>query len=61
MNYTFDIFKRLQNGDSFWIAAVRGFAEAIARIDRLARIVPGDYLIYLQGEGVIAERVTGRW
>lgn len=59
MNSTFDIFKRLGNGDSFWIAAVRGFAEAIKRIDRLSHIVPGDYLIYLQGEGIVAERVTG--
>ena len=53
----FDIFKQLRNGTSIWIVAVEGLEQARNRIARLARIGPGDYLIYSQERGLIVERV----
>jgi len=55
MNYRFDIFKRLQNGNTLWITAVEGLREAESRMTRLATISSGEYFIYLQGEGIVAE------
>ena len=46
---TFDIFKRLPDGNFTCIAAVRGLGEARRRIHRLARQNAGHYLIHSQG------------
>jgi hypothetical protein len=46
---TFDIFKRLPDGNFTCIAAVRGFGEARRRINRLAKQSTGQYLIHSQG------------
>jgi hypothetical protein len=54
----FDIFKQLRNGTSIWILAVEGLEQARNRIASLARIGPGDYLIYSQEKGLIVERVS---
>ena len=48
-NSTFDIFKRLPDGNFTGIAAVRGLAEARRRINRLAKQNTGHYLIHSQG------------
>jgi hypothetical protein len=58
MNSTFDIFKRLPDGDPVWITAVQGLKEAKERMARAAAISPGEYFIHLQGEGVVATHVT---
>ena len=41
MNYTFDIFKRLQDGNFFWIAADRDFDSARQHLDRLSAVATG--------------------
>ena len=46
---TFDIFRRLPDGNFTRIAAVRGLGEARRRIKRLARVVRGHYLIHSGG------------
>jgi hypothetical protein len=58
MDSTFDIFKRLPDGDPFWITAVQGLREAKEHMARAAAISSGEYFIYLQGEGVVAKHVT---
>ena len=58
MRSRFDIFKRLRDGTSLWIAAVEGLEEARNRINRLAIVVPGNYLIYSEEKGRIIESVT---
>jgi len=55
MNHRFDIFKRLPNGNTLWITAVEGLMEAKNRMGRLAGISSGEYFVYLQGEGIVAE------
>jgi hypothetical protein len=55
MNHRFDIFKRLPNGNTLWITAVEGLVEARNRMGRLAVISSGEYFVYLQGEGIVAE------
>jgi hypothetical protein len=55
MNYRFDIFKRLRNGNTLWITTVEGLVEAKSRMGRLAAISGGEYFVYLQGEGIVAE------
>ena len=55
MNYRFDIFKRLPNGNTLWITTVDGLVEAKSRMGRLAAISGGEYFVYLQGEGIVAE------
>jgi hypothetical protein len=55
MNNRFDIFKRLPNGNTLWITTVEGLVEAKRRMGRLAAISGGEYFVYLQGEGIIAE------
>jgi hypothetical protein len=56
MRSKFDIFKRLRDGTSLWIAAVEGLEEARNRINRLAAVVPGNYLIYSEEKGLVIER-----
>jgi hypothetical protein len=55
MNYKFDIFKRLPNGNTLWITAIDDLREAEKRMSRLALISSGEYFIYLQGKGIVAE------
>jgi hypothetical protein len=55
MNYRFDIFKRLLNGNTLWITTVDGLVEAKSRMGRLAAISGGEYFVYLQGQGIVAE------
>ena len=57
-NSTFDIFKRLPDGNPVWIAAIQGLQEAKERMAHEAAISPGDYFIHLQGEGVVAKHDT---
>ena len=49
MDSTFDIFKRLPDGNFTCITAVRGVAQARRRINRLTRHTTGRYLIHSQG------------
>jgi len=55
MNNSFDIFKRLPNGNTLWITTVEGLVEAKRRMGRLAAISGGEYFVYLQGEGIVAK------
>jgi hypothetical protein len=58
MRPKFDIFKRLRDGTSIWILAVEGLEEARNRMNRLAVVVPGDYLIYSEEKGLVIESAT---
>jgi hypothetical protein len=58
MRPKFDIFKRLRDGTSLWILAVEGLEEARHRMNRLAVVVPGDYLIYSEERGLVIESAT---
>ena len=58
MRPKFDIFKRLRDGTSLWIAAVEGLEEARNRMNRLVVVVPGDYLIYSEERGLVIESAT---
>jgi hypothetical protein len=58
MEPTYDIFKRRDDGYPFWITAVETLEEARERTTSYALVVPGDYFIYSQGEGIILECVT---
>jgi hypothetical protein len=55
MDYRFDIFKRRSNGNTLWITAVEGLTEAKQRMAGFAQLSPGEYFVYLQGEGIVAE------
>jgi hypothetical protein len=57
---TYDIFKRRDDGYPFWITAVDTLEEARERTTSYAVVVPGEYFIYSQGEGIILECVTPR-
>jgi hypothetical protein len=54
MDYRFDIFKRRSNGNTLWITTVDGLTEAKRRMARFAQLSPGEYFVYLQGEGIVA-------
>jgi hypothetical protein len=58
METKFDIFKQLRDGTTIWMAAVNGLEEAKNRINRLAVVGPGNYLVYSEEKGMIVERVT---
>jgi hypothetical protein len=58
MRPKFDIFKRLRDGTSLWILAVEGLEEARNRMNRLALVVPGDYLIYSEERVLVIESAT---
>jgi hypothetical protein len=58
MEPTYDIFKRRDDGYPFWITAVGTLKEARERTTSYALVVPGEYFIYSQGEGIILECVT---
>jgi hypothetical protein len=55
MDYRLDIFKRRSNGSTLWITTVEGLTEAKRRMARFAQLSPGEYFVYLQGEGIVAE------
>jgi hypothetical protein len=55
MNHRFDIFKRRSNGNTLWITTVDGLTEAKRRMARFAQLSPGQYFVYLQGAGIVAE------
>ena len=48
-NSTFDIFKRLPEGNFACAAAVRGIGEVTRRVNRVAKRNTGHYLIHSQG------------
>jgi hypothetical protein len=58
MRAKFDIFKRLRDGTSLWILAVEGLREARNRVNRLAIVVPGNYLTYSEERGRVIESAT---
>jgi hypothetical protein len=58
MKPTFDIFKRLQDGNFFWVAADEDFDSARARLEKLSTSVPGHYLIHSQDRGFVLEQNT---
>jgi hypothetical protein len=49
VNSTFDIFKRLPDGNFACIAAVRGLGEVKRRINRVAKQNAGQHFIHYQG------------
>jgi hypothetical protein len=55
MDYRFDIFKRRSNGNTLWITTVEGLTEAKRRMARFAQLSPGEYFVYSQGKGIVAE------
>jgi hypothetical protein len=55
---TYDVFKRRDGGYPFWITTVDTLEEARKRTTGYALIVPGEYFIYSQGEGIVLECVT---
>jgi hypothetical protein len=58
MEPTYDIFKRRDDGYPLWITAVETLEEDRERTTSYALVVPGEYFIYSQGEGIILECVT---
>ena len=54
----YDIFKRREGDYPFWITAAATLEEAKKRIAGYALIVPGEYFIYAQREGVILECIA---
>lgn len=60
MKPTYDIFKRRDDGYPLWITTVETLEEARDRTTRYALVVPGDYFIYSQGEGIILECVASQ-
>jgi len=58
MDSTFDIFKRLPDGTSVWLKAVCSRREAEEQMALEAANSPGEYFIFLQGQGVVAKHVA---
>jgi hypothetical protein len=58
MEPTYDIFKRRDDGYPLWITAVETLEKARERTTSYALVVPGEYFIYSQGEGIILECVA---
>jgi hypothetical protein len=55
---TYDIFKRRDGDYPFWITAAASLEEAKKHIAGYALIVPGEYFIYAQREGIILECIA---
>jgi len=55
---TCDVFKSRDDGYPFWITAVETLEEARERTTSYALVVPGEYFIYSQREGINLECVT---
>ena len=51
MFHPLDIFKTDQDGEVFWLCAVKNFADAKLCIEKLERSSPGEYLILDQITG----------
>lgn len=49
MESTFDIFRRLPNGNPLWVAAVKGFKAAKEKMALEAADSPGEYFIFSEG------------
>lgn len=59
MNLTYDIFRKLPDGASIWVEAVQTLELAHARLARLIKTQPGDYVVYdLSRRRVIAEAIS---
>lgn len=58
MEAKFDVFKELRDGTSIWITTVDGLEDAKNRINRLAVVGPGNYLVYSEEKGIIVDRVS---
>jgi hypothetical protein len=54
----FEPSAKRDDGCPFWITAVETLEEARERTTGYALVVPGEYFIYSQGEGIILECVT---
>jgi hypothetical protein len=46
VSYKLDIFRKLPDGHFLWVNAVEGLEEAKSQLRRLAKLNPGDYMIY---------------
>ena len=55
---SYDIFKRRDGEYPFWITAAATLEEAKKRIAGYALIVPGEYFIHAQREGIILECIA---
>ena len=55
---TYDIFKRRDGDYPFWTTAAATLEEAKKRIAGYALVVPGEYFIYAQREGIIFECIV---
>lgn len=55
---SYDIFKRRDGDYPFWITAAATLEEAKKRIAGYALIVPGEYFIHAQREGIILECIA---
>ena len=58
LDTTFDIFKRLSDGDPLWVVAIQGLEQATEQTNRLASIEPGEYFVYSQRKGIVFECCT---
>jgi hypothetical protein len=50
---TFDLFRKLPDGEAMWIRAVEGLEEAKRQLRQLAEASPGDYFIYNTRNGQV--------
>jgi hypothetical protein len=58
LDTTFDIFKRLSDGDPLWVVAIEGLERAREQTNRLASIEPGEYFVHSQKKGIVFECCT---
>ena len=57
MEPIFDIFSRLPDGSPLWLESIEGLAKAQERLERLAKLNPGEYFIYSEEAGGVVRRV----
>ena len=55
---TYDIFKRRERDYPYWITTAASLEEAKKRIAGYALVVPGEYFIYAQRDGIILECIA---
>lgn len=62
MDHTFDIFKRLSDGQPEWVEAVEGLEEARICVSSLLSKSPAEYFIYSVADQsvVVSSQVTTR-
>jgi hypothetical protein len=58
IEHVYDVFKRRAGGHPFLITTVDNLEEARERTTHCALVVPGEYFIYSQSEGIILECVA---